>query len=267
MLGLCSYCRTILLLAFLVLGACAPTEDSDGFQLPDDPRHEWDQGPDEGVVPRSTRKPWRNPDYTEAEARRILKDYSHIDRKKRIPVRLLRQALLFYHRNQRLLENDKAMAVVNFGTHSKNRRFFVINMKTGRVEAFHVAHGKGSDRSHSGIATKFSDVPNSEMTSLGYYVTAESYHGQHGLSLRLDGLSKSNVNARARAIVIHGAAYVADKNVKQGRSWGCLVFSQKSKNKILSRLKSGALIYAARNSSDPAVLIEDERLADVDFSL
>ena len=67
----------------------------------------------------------------------------------------------------------------------------------------------------------------SKMTSLGTYVTAETYYGKHGLSLRLDGLDKENSRARERAIVIHGADYVTPDRTKMGRSWGCPALERK----------------------------------------
>ncbi len=63
-----------------------------------------------------------------------------------------------------------------------------------------VAHGKNSGLE---FATSFSNRVNSHQSSLGFYKTAETYQGKHGLSLRLDGLEFSNNNARERAIVIY----------------------------------------------------------------
>src|SRR5690606_40188967 len=61
----------------------------------------------------------------------------------------------------------------------------------------------------SEYAKKFSNIPESFQSSLGFYATAEPYYGKHGYSLRLDGLEKGiNDKARERAIVIHGADYV-----------------------------------------------------------
>jgi hypothetical protein len=82
------------------------------------------------------------------------------------------------------------------------------------------------------------------MSSLGFYLTAETYNGEHGYSLRLDGLSSTNSNARERAIVIHAADYVAPGE-KIGRSWGCPAVEPRYHQQIIDELKEGALIYAS----------------------
>jgi hypothetical protein len=107
-----------------------------------------------------------------------------------------------------------------------------------------VAHGSGSDKANDGYAEKFSNVSGSNASSLGFYMTAETYNGKHGLSLRLDGLSSTNSNVRARAVVIHGASYVSDSDIKAGRSWGCPAVSMASKDKVIKMLKGGSIIYA-----------------------
>ena len=53
-------------------------------------------------------------------------------------------------------------------------------------------------------------------SSLGFLVTAETYIGDNGYSMRLDGIEKGfNDNVRNRAIVMHGSNYVGgDRAVK-----------------------------------------------------
>ncbi|MCP5916770.1 murein L,D-transpeptidase catalytic domain family protein, partial [Klebsiella pneumoniae] len=75
-------------------------------------------------------------------------------------------------------------------------RFFIVDMNSGSVWPLHVAHGKGSDSNHDGYAEKFSNTSGSNASSLGYYITAETYNGSNGYSLRLDGMSSTNSNAR-----------------------------------------------------------------------
>lgn len=113
-------------------------------------------------------------------------------------------------------------------------------MKTGIVENFSVAHGKGSDPNHTGYATYFRNESASNASSLGFYLTAETYNGDHGYSLRLDGLSETNNNARERSIVIHGADYVSSG----GRSLGCPAVEMYVRTKIINMIKKGSIIYA-----------------------
>jgi hypothetical protein len=114
------------------------------------------------------------------------------------------------------------------------------------VKSIHVAHGKGSDSNNDGYATNFSNKVNSEASSLGFYLTAETYHGNHGLSLRLDGLSSTNSKARERSVVLHGADYVREAEVKAGRSWGCPAVSMALRGDVIELLKGGSLIFAGR---------------------
>ena len=120
-------------------------------------------------------------------------------------------------------------------------------MESGEVEEHLVSHGRGSDSDHDGYATRFTNIPDSQTTSIGFFKTAESYTGNNGYSLRLDGLSSTNSNARSRAIVIHGADYVGAGFNPIGRSWGCPALERKSTRSIIDRIKGGAMIYSYYN--------------------
>ncbi|MNS88942.1 hypothetical protein D3C72_1229360 [compost metagenome] len=137
------------------------------------------------------------------------------------------------------------MTIIDYSLKSTKKRFFIVDMKKGSVQALHVAHGKGSDSNHDGYAEKFSNVEGSNATSLGFYFTAETYNGSNGYSLKLDGLSTTNSRARERAIVIHGASYVQEKDVIQGRSWGCPALDNAYAKTIINQLKAGTLVYGA----------------------
>ena len=141
--------------------------------------------------------------------------------------------------------NRNFVAVIDFSRHSRENRFFVKNLATGSVEALPVAHGKGSDTDNDGYAERFSNVPNSRASSLGFYRTAETYYGKNGYSLRLDGLSSTNSNARQRAVVLHGSNYVSIGRSKQGRSYGCPAIPMRDRDRMIAKLKGGALIFAA----------------------
>ncbi|MCO4793138.1 MAG: murein L,D-transpeptidase catalytic domain family protein [Bacteriovoracaceae bacterium] len=140
--------------------------------------------------------------------------------------------------------------LVDFTLHSKHKRGWLINLKTGKAEAMHVSHGKGSGNG-SGRAVRFSNTNDSKMSSLGLYLTAETYYGSNGYSLRLDGLESSNSAARPRAIVMHGADYMSSSfirnNGRSGRSWGCPAIAQSLKKRVINSLKGGSLFYHYHN--------------------
>ena len=145
-------------------------------------------------------------------------------------------------------------AVVDFSAHSTTPRFHIVDRASGRVlQSFVVAHGHASEGSHKdGYAEVFSNVPDSNTSSLGLYRTAETYISEvyPGLAMRMDGLSPTNSNARSRYIVIHAAKYMEPeswKGKKAGRpglSDGCFVFSKADRDAVVSSLQGGALIYA-----------------------
>lgn len=171
-------------------------------------------------------------------------DFSHLDPDKIVPEAMLATALDYFEKNQNTIPNKRFISLIDFKKHNSKERFFIVDMESGRVETYLVAHGKNSDPNFDGLATKFSNSNDSKMSSVGFYLTAETYTGIHGYSLRLDGLSSSNTNARERAIVIHGAAYVAPGN-KIGRSFGCPAVEPRYHQQIINEIKEGSLLYAA----------------------
>ena len=166
-----------------------------------------------------------------------------------IPAKLLATALEYFHQNAARIANKDVLTVVDFSASNHHARMFLLDMQTGAVTALHVAHGSGSDPRSTGFATIFRNDEGSNCSSLGFYLTAETYSGKHGYSLRLDGLSATNSAVRQRAVVIHGADYVHDADVAQGRSWGCLAVSMQQRTAVIDRLKSGSLIYAGQSAN------------------
>jgi len=145
-------------------------------------------------------------------------------------------------------------AVLDFSVHSTTPRFHLVERAGGRVlQTFRVAHGQGSEGSRQdGHAEVFSNVPDSNASSLGLYRTAETYVSEAypGLAMRMDGLSPTNSNARSRFIVIHAARYMepeaweGKRAGRPGLSDGCFAFSNADRDAVLSSLQGGALIYA-----------------------
>lgn len=168
----------------------------------------------------------------------------------RIPEDLRRKAMDYFNANQDRIQNKRYVGVVDFSAHSSRQRFWIIDVQSGAERAMRVAHGAGSDPDNDGYATRFSNVPNSRASSLGFYVTGALYTGKHGRSMRLHGLSGTNSNALSRAVVIHDSNYVREANVRQGRSFGCLAVANSEIASVLASLRGGALIYAGLSNSE-----------------
>ena len=150
-------------------------------------------------------------------------------------------------RKRRFIEDASLFAVVDFSRPSRVPRFHLVNIGSGSVMSFHVAHGRGSDPGHTGYLESFSNDFGSEASSAGAYVTSEFYTGKHGRSMRLKGLDPSNSNAEPRGIVVHAAAYAEPEMLartgKLGRSEGCFALSQLDLFLVLRQLGPGRLIY------------------------
>lgn len=144
--------------------------------------------------------------------------------------------------------NKKYVMFLDFSISSAEERLYVVDLVSGDISKFLVSHGMGSDINHNGYAESFSNQNSSNKSSLGLYMTAGTYIGKHGESVRLHGLSSSNSNALQRAIVMHSANYVS-KNIAQiqghvGRSHGCPAMNIKDWMLVKSNIKGGVLLLA-----------------------
>lgn len=180
----------------------------------------------------------------------ILDHYRDVDPKKEIPRPLLAKALLEYDARRGELRNSEYLSVIDYSKPSSQKRFYIIQMKTGKVFSTYVANGKGSEPNKNGVAKQFGNEGRSHRSSIGVFMTQDIYYGKHGKSLRLNGLSSTNSAARSRAIVIHGADYVQDKPVVQGRSYGCPAIPMKYRETVINMLKGGSLILATVEKKD-----------------
>lgn len=139
------------------------------------------------------------------------------------------------------------LAVIDYSIPSSQKRLWVFDLHNPRV-LYHeyVAHGQGTGDNY---ARAFSNLDGSHQTSLGLYRTAETYVGNNGYSLRMDGLDPGfNDNARARAIVMHGAPYVNPDMVAKmgriGRSHGCPAVRAQVAHEIIDTLKGGQFVFS-----------------------
>lgn len=159
-------------------------------------------------------------------------------------------------KEKQIIQNN-ILTIIDFDLPSTQKRLWVIDMDENKV-LFHslVAHGKNSGELN---ADSFSNENESFKSSLGFFITNETYQGSHGLSLKLDGLEKNkNNNARCRAIVIHGADYVSEGFIREhnrlGRSFGCPALPLELTQSIISTIKNKSCLFINHHSNETVLL-------------
>ncbi|HSF14351.1 MAG TPA: murein L,D-transpeptidase catalytic domain family protein [Vicinamibacteria bacterium] len=146
-----------------------------------------------------------------------------------------------------LVPHPTLVTVIDYTLPSTEPRLWVIERLTKRVIfQEQVAHGRGSGENY---AERFSNRPGSYQTSLGLFLTGETYVGRNGYSLRLDGLERDiNHLARERAIVMHGATYASPAFALQhgrlGRSWGCPAVRPGVVRELFDAISGGTPLFA-----------------------
>jgi hypothetical protein len=139
------------------------------------------------------------------------------------------------------------LTVIDYSLPSTEPRLWVFDLATGALLFKElVAHGRNTG---DNLARKFSNQMDSRQTSIGLFVTDDTYVGSNGYSLRLDGLDAGfNDRARDRAIVMHGAPYVdpqlAATQGRIGRSWGCPALRTAIASKVINRIRGGSVIFS-----------------------
>ncbi len=144
------------------------------------------------------------------------------------------------------LHRPDLLTIIDFSQPSTKKRLYVLDLASHRV-LFNtlVAHGRNSGKLW---ARSFSNSLSSLKSSPGFYSTGETYNGDNGYSLRLDGLEKNiNDHARQRDIVLHGAPYVAETALSSlgylGRSWGCPAVPMNVHEDIINTIKDGSCLF------------------------
>ncbi|MFD1630689.1 murein L,D-transpeptidase catalytic domain family protein [Pseudopedobacter beijingensis] len=163
-----------------------------------------------------------------------------------------------------LNREKEVLTIIDFSKSSKEKRMWIIDLKNKvMLLNTYVAHGRGSG---DDLATRFSNIAESNQSSLGFYVTNETYLGKHGLSLRLDGYDRGVNNlARDRAIVIHGASYVSknfiDQHGRLGRSQGCPAVPVELTSEIIEIIKGKTCIFINGNNTNNyrSVFLNEEK--------
>ena len=151
----------------------------------------------------------------------------------------------YFDVKRRHLTDKPLVTIVDYSLPSAKRRLAVADVQSGKVLFYtYVAQGKGSGLKY---ATHFSNEPGTGASSLGVYLTGDTYYGKHGYSLRLHGLDPEfNGAAYRREIVIHSAWYVsktfAQKHGYMGQSWGCFALDRKVESAIVRLIRGNTVL-------------------------
>lgn len=170
-----------------------------------------------------------------------------------------RQAVAGY--NQIKEKRKPILTLIDFSKPSTEKRLFVFDMEKKKLlYSSVVAHGRNSGENY---ATSFSNQYGSYKSSLGFYLTENTYQGGNGYSLILNGLEKGiNDKAKERAIVVHGASYanptVAASAGRLGRSLGCPALPTNLAKPIINTIKDGSVMFIYANN--PSYLAQSKFL-------
>ncbi len=174
---------------------------------------------------------------------------AHLSRKApQLNRRVLKLALVAYHKaTKRGAVKKPVLTVIDYSLPSNKQRMWIFDLKRERLlYNTYVAHGKNSGMD---VPHHFSNKTSSKETSLGTYLTRDTYMGSKGYSLNLQGLEKGfNDNAYNRRVVIHGAWYVEPDFIKRsghaGRSWGCPSIAKTLAKPVINTIKGGSVVFA-----------------------
>lgn len=176
--------------------------------------------------------------------------YNKIGLKGVMPYELFRQGVSGYNK----IEKKKPIiTLIDFSQASSDERIYVIDMQNETLlYKTHVSHGRNSGDKY---ATSFSNVEGSFKSSLGFFLTSQTYQGKNGYSLKLSGLEEDiNDNAEKRCIVMHGAKYANPSTIKYsgrlGRSLGCPALPQSVSAEIIDVIKGGSVLFIYANNTD-----------------
>ena len=151
------------------------------------------------------------------------------------------------------IADPSTLTVIDYSKPSSEKRLWVFDLRSHDLlyEEL-VAHGQGSG---DNMATVFSNEPETHASSLGLFLTEDTYVGKNGYSLRLKGLDEGfNHRAGERAIVMHGAPYVSDdfvkKNGRLGRSWGCPALREGVAREVIDRVRGNGIVFSYYPNQD-----------------
>ncbi len=181
---------------------------------------------------------------------------------------LVASALLWRENNSSLIPQNDFIVLVDMKLHSSKKRFFKYHVPTRTFDEYYVAHGVNSDKDNDGVPEVFSNTEGSWQSSLGAYVTAETYYSYKFKSraLKLDGFSKGlNTNVRSRYIVLHEAPYAEEEIIeilgRLGVSQGCLVLDPAYAQEVIDDIDYGTFIFVGYGDEVNRYLTKSQRNA------
>ena len=151
-----------------------------------------------------------------------------------------------YLQNKGSLKKKDLLTICDYSQSINNKRLYVIDLQNLKVLFnTYVAHGiKSGDE----CASSFSNLENSNKSCLGFLITADTYTGDAGYSMRFNGVERGiNDRARSRAIVLHGALVVSRAKVTSNetiiKSLGCPAVPYGIHSKIIDAIKGGSCFF------------------------
>lgn len=170
--------------------------------------------------------------------------YEEMNLKETVSFNAFEKAMSGYHKIP--APNPGIITLIDFTKPSDDKRLYVMDVRHKKLLfASHVSHGRNSGER---FATSFSNQNGSYKSSLGFFLTGDTYQGKNGYSLILDGLENGiNDRAKERAIVIHGADYSNPSTIassgRLGRSLGCPALPKTVSKEIIDTIKGGTLLF------------------------
>ena len=158
-------------------------------------------------------------------------------------------------KKQHRLNEKELFSIIDFTKDCNSKRFYTIDLQKMKIVFYtYVAHGK---KSGERVPNSFSDVIESNKSSIGFYITGSTYNGSNGYSLMLHGDEKGyNSNLAKRSVVIHAADYANEdyiaRNGRMGRSLGCPALPENINTEVINTIKEKTMIFAYYN--DPKYL-------------
>jgi hypothetical protein len=129
------------------------------------------------------------------------------------------------------------VVLIDFRKPMSEKRLFVFDMeKKELILASTVSHAFNSGKNY---ATDFSNQVNSKKSSVGAFITLNSFWGRWGYSMRLKGVDGDiNNNAELRGVIFHSNILK-----KTSYSEGCFETPEEINEVLIDLVKDGCLIY------------------------